>query len=349
MKKKHFQPLLLFILIATIAVISLTRSGNPCARQVSYKNIYVNNGINWDSLFAEPTSVELENTLQDWKKRPLAPKNVEIIKEYKFFYKNYLRLVRHYVGERKHYGAIFLPEGYDQAPPGSLPVLIFAYGLDQQHPVVQVDGWAAEQLFQELDSHYIVVVPSYRGQSLLANSKFYCSDGFFGDAFDGATDDALALLNVTLSSVPAADTTRIAAMGVSRGGTVALLAGVRDRRIQLVVDQSGPTNFLSRRAHSRYFKQYKYQFLNVKKPIPALRKRILASSPYYFTEYLPDVVITHGAKDRVVPLEQAQIVVDRLEDKGFRGQLIVDIKTEGGHNLGGFGENLKRLNDFARE
>ena len=320
--------------------------GNPCAQRINYENIYVNNGINWDSLFAEPHLAELQHMLESWQKRPVQANEVEVIKEFKGTQHHQIQIVSHFVGDQKHYGALFLPNNYVNVSPGSFPVLIFAHGLDQDHPVVSIYGGFLKYALNALDSNTIVIVPSFRGQSLRLSNQYYCSDGFFGDAFDGATDDALALLNVCLSNIPAADTNRISIAGVSRGGTVALLAGIRDSRIKLVIDYAGPTNFPSRDVHSRYLKQYKYQFLGNKAPIAELRKRILASSPYYFTEYLPDVVVGHGAKDHVVPLSQAQILIDRLQEKGHRGKLIIDIKQDQGHDVEGFDVQLRRVNEM---
>jgi dipeptidyl aminopeptidase/acylaminoacyl peptidase len=350
MKKRTSKDILSLLVlgVVVIAIYFFAKSqGNPCARRISYRNIHVNNGINWDSLFAEPGPAEIQRILEDWRTRPLQPKQVEVITEYKVGSRHQMRVVRHRVGERTHFGALFLPDGYQQAAPGSLPVLILAHGLDQRRPVVDVYGGLIRQTLGALDSNFIVVVPSYRGQSLRIGDRYYCSDGFFGDAFDGATDDALALLNVCLSSVPAADENLVVTLGVSRGGTVALLAGIRDPRIQLVVDLAGPANFLSRKVHSRYFKQYKYQFLSTKAPIPELRKRILASSPYHFSEYLPDVVIAHGAKDEVVPVEQAQNIIDRLQEKGHKGALSVDVRLNGGHDFGGLEKYVERVNEWG--
>ena len=68
------------------------------------------------------------------------------------------------------------------------------------------------------------------------------SEGDRSDVWDGATDDALALLNVALKITPEADARRIAVFGRSRGGTVALLAAIRDPRIRQVVDWAGPSD-----------------------------------------------------------------------------------------------------------
>ena len=53
----------------------------------------------------------------------------------------------------------------------------------------------------------------------------------------------MSLLSVAFEHVPELDEERVAILGSSRGGAVALLAAVRDRRINAVVEFFGPTDF----------------------------------------------------------------------------------------------------------
>jgi len=91
---------------------------------------------------------------------------------------------------------------------------------------------------------FIYVVPSFRGEVLNFDGKTFKSEGDRRDALDGATDDSSRFLNVALQTAPEANGKRICAFGQSRGGTVALLLGIRDKRIDCVVDWSGPTDWL---------------------------------------------------------------------------------------------------------
>ena len=120
--------------------------------------------------------------------------------------------------------------------------MCFATGGDGMHTEFNIsqDFNHAAALFpsfmgEGFDNKFIVVIPSFRGQQLIIGYNKYQSDGNVSDAFDGATTDALAFLNVTLKTFSQADESRIAIYGGSRGGTVALLASSRDKRIKRTI------------------------------------------------------------------------------------------------------------------
>ena len=180
-----------------------------------------------------------------------------------------------------------------------------------------------------LDQHFIIV-PSYRGQALVIGGKRYCSDGFFGDAFDGATDDALRLLYLAQDNFTNIDTNKITIYGVSRGGTVALLAGIRNPEIDFVIAQSGPTDFLSSAVMNRYGFQYRYQFLSHKQSMDDIRAKILRSSPVHFIDSLQSrLLLIHGIRDKVVPISNADQIAARLANSSKTTYL----KREAGHQL----------------
>ena len=63
--------------------------------------------------------------------------------------------------------------------------------------------------------------------------------------WDRDVDDTMSLLSVAFEHVPELDEERVAILGSSRVGAVALLAAVRDRRIDAGVEFFGPTDFFS--------------------------------------------------------------------------------------------------------
>ena len=193
-------------------------------------------------------------------------------------------------------------------------VLLFAPGLNQLSPAVDINKHSTIPSLSRKLSSYIIVVPSYRGQSLIVDDRSYCSDGFFGDAFDGATDDALRLLEVALETVEGADSTQVAVYGISRGGTVSLLAASRDKRIKAAISQAGPVDFLRRDVFDRYNLQYRYQFLNGKATFEERRKHILRSSPLHFISgFEGSLLILHGTNDKTVPLWNAEEIPQQRE------------------------------------
>ena len=62
-------------------------------------------------------------------------------------------------------------------------------------------------------------------------------------------DDTMSLLSVAFEHVPELDEERVAILESSRGGAVPLLAAVRDRRIDAVIEFFGPTDFFGEYAH----------------------------------------------------------------------------------------------------
>ena len=63
----------------------------------------------------------------------------------------------------------------------------------------------------------------------------YRSDGN-ASPWDWDVDDALALLDVAISTTPEANSDRIGVLGISRGADVAMLMAIRDPRIDAVVE-----------------------------------------------------------------------------------------------------------------
>ena len=86
----------------------------------------------------------------------------------------------------------------------------------------------APRLLDDAQAGFVYVLPSFRGETLLAGGRRYVSEGDRTDGWDGATDDAIAFLSAALAVTPEADPSRVCAFGKSRGGGVALLMGARD-------------------------------------------------------------------------------------------------------------------------
>lgn len=301
---------------------------NPCADRVHYEGLLDEEDIEVDSLLRKVDSSEVEEISQYWDSFNL--KSDSVWEESRFMHRSNreLRVVAHMAEGDIHYGAIFLPKGYTKN--ATYPVLLFAPGLNQRSPAVNISKHSTIPSLSRKFSSYIIVVPSYRGQSLVVDDRSYCSDGFFGDAFDGATDDALRLLEVALETVDGADATQVAIYGISRGGTVSLLAASRDKRIKAAISQAGPVDFLRKDVFDRYNLQYRYQFLNGEATFEERRKHILRSSPVHFIyDYEAKLLILHGTNDKTVPLWNAEEVLQKRESD----PLTFHEYREEGHNF----------------
>ena len=317
-----FAGIILFIIL----YFRFNRS--DCLKRISYQGVKLNEGIDLDSLYKPVTEMEIDGMREKWKRFPLRSDSFRMAGEFSFTSSRPGKVIVHYSGSQKHYGALIFPLQYTKAK--KYPLLVWANGLNQALPQVDLDKITARKgLFKRLHG-YFILVPSYRGQELRVQGRQYCSDGFFGDAFHGASTDALRLLEMAQSLYPSIDSQRIAICGTSRGGTVSLLAGIRDPSIRTVISLAAPTDFYSKRKYYRYGKQYAYQFLSQTKDINLIRQKILMSSPYHFIDSLQaSLLLIHGEKDHTVPVYHAEKIMQQLTDKADFQSVILD----GGHIL----------------
>lgn len=315
----------LLIFLGILGFLSFYNSSSSCdcVKRISYVNNEINDGINLDSLFRPADSSELNVILKEWKKFNPESDSAKIIKQYTYVNQRQLTLLEHFAEGRKHYGVILTPSAFDTAK--KYPLLLYATGLNQTNPIYNLDHSYIKRLLPKF-SNYFIVIPSFRGQAFQIGDEKYCSDGFFGDAFDGATDDALRFLFLAKKQfLENIDTEKMVSYGVSRGGTVALLAGIRNSELNGVVSTTGPTDFSSREVYNRYEFQFKYQYLSEKKPMSDLRKKMLRSSPIHFIENISQsVFLLYGKNDRLVPLSNAENILKKMEGKEDLEYFFVD-------------------------
>ena len=310
----------------------------PCKERISYDTIDINKELDLNSLFQSADSLELAAIKADWQDFLAASDSFSIIKEMDYAIDRKLVIVAQYAEGRKHYGAIIFPYQYDDRQ--KYPLLLWANGLNQQDPTSYMEDGFRKHLYADLNN-YFILIPAYRGQALSAYGKRYCADGFFGDAFDGATDDALRLLDLAKTEFKGVDKRRIAVWGVSRGGTVALLMGARDTTINTIISQSGPVNFFAKAVYQRYNFQYKYQFFSKKEPIARIRAKILKSSPIYFIKNYPNrLMIAHGRNDQLVPIANANQLIKKMSNN----QQVTTLIDDSGHRF----NQMNQLADWLK-
>ncbi len=295
-----------------------------------------------DSLFAPPTVEEIASVVKDWASRDLRPRGVETVVERSLSVHGtdyQVRIVAHQVHGDRHVGAILVPRS---ATPGCCGVVLDLHGVAWNYPDFALEEADMVQALARSERPVIIVIPVFRGTALTFGGERWEAGGSPVDAWDGAADDAIAFLNVALDLVPEADSSRICAAGKSRGGTVALLVGERDRRIDCVVDWTGPTDWF-RAMHAsgwtfeeqvRWGLDHRWipgqgwgsaaQFIqqNLRGPIdrgvPALsqvRHHMIASSPLYFVDHLPATQIHYGVEDAIVPRANGDALVAALDHR----------------------------------
>ncbi len=305
-------------LIALLVISACDDSTAPADRIVE--------GVDFAELFAAPSSAEINAVLASWSGRDVTARSVDVVATSAQQIGGVpatVRVLSHVVdGTAKHYGAVMVPDG---VVPGSMPVLIYAHGgdggvdIDELIPLLPI--------VLGLDaSAYVLVAPSFRAEPLVFEGTTYLSEGE-PSPWDRDVDDALALLNAVLASTPEADPDRIGVLGFSRGGAVGLLMAARDPRIDLIVEFFGPTDFFgpfvqdvveeALRGSPRDLPGLAYlnaEFIQPLKrgevTIADMRLELLRRSPVYFADRLPQLQIHHGTADEVVPVGEAERLIE---------------------------------------
>lgn len=155
--------------------------------------------------------------------------------------------------------------------------------------------------------------------------------------WDGATDDLIAFTSAALRVTPEAMDERMCVFGKSRGGTVALLAGIRDPRFDCVVDWSGPADHffemvvsgltprervaegLRRKSDvsglaGQFIETWLRAPLAGERDLAETRLHLLASSPLWFAESLPPSQLHHGEEDNMVAARNGRALLRRLPE-----------------------------------
>jgi hypothetical protein len=310
-----------------------------------------------DDLFRPPTPAEIDTVWARWRRRDLRSSDVDtvLVRHVDLGHtKATVRVLSHRVHGFRHVGAVIVPDG---AAPGCCPVVLSAKGVSWNFSALRIpDGVDVLSVLGPDQNRFVYVVPAYRGEVMWVGADSLRSEGDRSDAWDGATDDLLALLDVALATTPEADSTRVCAFGRSRGGTVALLAGERDRRIGCVVAWAAPTDWFALMGgggwrleelaadglrHRAATNQTGGQFVNYflkpsiegRSDLLETRLHLIASSPLYFAEHLPAEQAHYGVDDGIVPMANGRALTERLrQGKRLAGCSEVFFHQNAGHD-----------------
>lgn len=288
-------------------------------------------GVDLDELFAPPSTSEIAAIEQDWAGRIIASENAEIVHEETLTVPGWsgnVAVVRHRVGDVRHYGAVIVPRLDENRP---RPILVYLHGDDDGIVLDDEIERVMEQATQIRDS-FIVVVPSYRSEAVRIGGRTFTSDGP-PSPWNYDVDDALSLLEAAFALFPQADEDRIAAVGFSRGSTVAMLMAARDPRIDAVVEFFGATDFYGSfvrevirdalRGRLRdlpglnYLNETTIQPLkNRRITVADARAELTRRSPLSFADRLPALQVHHGVKDLTVPVSEAHALIAMMTSMG---------------------------------
>ncbi|MGD8289325.1 MAG: peptidase [Gemmatimonadota bacterium] len=289
-------------------------------------------GVDFDVLFAEPTTQEIAAVSDEWATRGHAATDVSILVDSTVAIGSLdvrVRIVSHDVGGITHYGAVL----NDGALAGPAPVLVYAHGGDEG---VAVDGLLGLFPFLgDLAGGFVWVVPSFRSEDLSWGDETWTSDGP-ASPWDRDVDDALSLLDVALDVESAADEGSVGVLGFSRGGGVALLMGIRDARIDRIVEFFGPTDFFGPYVQDiveealigslrdlpglvDLDQDYLQPMKNGALSIAQVRTELIRRSAVFYADRLPALQVHHGEADTTVEVSQAEALIAVMEDLG-RGE-----------------------------
>ena len=316
-----------------------------------------------DNVFAAPTAAEIEAVRADWAVRDISP--VDVFVEFTEAYPlgetpATLNVVSHQVGEARHYGAILAP---DSAAPGTLPVLMYLHGGESGVDVADIDVVA--HFLGELRDRFVYVIPSFRSERLEYGDSVWVSTGP-ASPWDYDVDDALALLNVALELTPQAKSEGVSIVGGSRGAGVAMLAGIRDERIENIVAFFGPTDFFDgwvrqivREAALGRPRQlpgvahldaaFIQPYMSGEIEPAEVRLELVRRSSVLFAEDLPSVQLHHGDADETVAVSQAYSMIRAMEALGREPpEFEAFIYEGGGHDVFDLGGAVPRAVGFLR-
>jgi hypothetical protein len=285
--------------------------------------------------FALPSEAEIADAKAAVAARDLSPQNVALVATHVAKIDGVefeVRILSHRVHGSIHFGAVFVTRDAGEMP---LPVVLDARGVNPTYsPMSIAEGTDVYKALGAARREFVFLVPSFRGNTLIFADKKYVSEGDPSDAWDGATDDAIAFLSAALSVTPEADAKKIAIYGHSRGGSVAVLAGARDDRISLVLNVAGPLDhFVAQDQHVGWasweviadamrdgeipaptvdggqdFDHFLDRVVDQGETLQQVRRRMIASSPVYFLATAPETHSWYGAEDTSVPIANARLL-----------------------------------------
>lgn len=289
---------------------------NGCVGYEQDANFAINNdpGIPIKELLREPTKEELDAIRAEWMEKNFTPSTIEIVHEEEMPNGDSIKVISHLVNGLKHYGAVRVPQNIDSK---NAPILMELEGGGTGIDVSKISTLTGGKCKSE-KRNYLSILPSYRGCIIRGKDFCFRSEGYFGDAWLGAAEDAIAFLEVVKTLYDKPDDTRVIANGISRGATVALILGALTDKVDHIIAVSTHTKFLDFHVldKERVGGSINRAFYTPKAVPEVIRERIIASSPYYFAEYLPPFELHQGTEDQQTTIWHAQMLQTHLRKIG---------------------------------
>lgn len=289
---------------------------------VGYENatnypVVTDPGLPINELFKEPTENEIREILTEWKEKDFTPKRVQV--EYLELRPNgdSIKVVSHFFNGQKHYGQIRIPKNLNIR---DAPILLGLMGGGTSIDVLETGDIyrLSSGKCRDILNNYISIMPAFRGNILRGEDFCFRSEGYTGDVWLGAAEDAVAFLEVVKGMYSKNDSSKVLASGISRGATVALIIGGLTNKLDYIISTSTHTKFLDYSVfqNERVGGSYQRVFFTPKTTPEGIRKRIIASSPYFFADQISSFELHQGAEDDKTSVQHAKLFEQRLNKIG---------------------------------
>ncbi len=231
----------------------------------------------------------------------------------------------------------------DVAAQGPAPLIVMPHGGPQSHDRFGFD-WDVQYLASR---GYAVLQPQFRGSDGFGNEHMWAGDGEWGGKMQSDIDDGVNYL--VESGVANPD--RVCIVGASYGGYAALAAGAFSPAMYRCVVAIAPVADLhkmmrrERADHGRHHWVLDY-WERLQGAELSQKDALRAISPAFHAEvFKAPVLLLHGRKDTVVPIEQSKIMRKALKKAG-KDVKFVQLKGED-HQLSQPETRLETLRELA--
>ncbi|WP_420318210.1 hypothetical protein [Ekhidna sp.] len=268
-------------------------------------------GLPVSELLKEPTEDEIKTIMREWEMKDFKPKDVQVVSNTVLGNGDSIKVISHLINGQKHYGAIRIPNNIDVQ---NAPILLELEGGGTGMDVSEISTLTRGKC-EEIRTRFISILPSYRGCVLRGKDICYRSGGYYGDAWLGPAEDAVAFLEAVKSMYNKSDSTRVLAHGVSRGATVSLIIGGLTNKLDYIIATSTHTNFADQYVfeNERVGNSYSRAFFTPAASKQQIRKKIITSSSLYFAENLPPFELHQGTDDELNTVRHAIALKNELQ------------------------------------
>lgn len=307
---------------------------------INYRPVF-SVGVSDQELFAKPQPAEIEAVANEWRSKSFSPKRVKIEFEERLPNGDSLKVISHWVGDSlRHFGLMRIPKGIDAS---KAPLLLMLQGGGPDLDVL-TETFADQILPQRCANvigNYILLMPSFRGEIVRGNGFCYRSAGYNGDVWIGPAEDAISFLEAAKSVVHQEDSSRVIAVGISRGATTGLIIKALTEKVDYCIAISPHTTFLDQNVyeHERVGADFPKIFFTPETTVENVRKRLIAASPYLFSDRLSGIEIHSGTEDKLTSPYHVSLLKDRMTELGKLGETVT-IHTYPGKGHGFFDDRI---------